>query len=275
MELDFVDLDNFLLQHNGRLIHQVWFGTIPNRSEAKKTYKKWKIYRDSWLIKNPTWFRMEWSKELCIELVKTFFPEHNEMFRNYKYEIQRCDAVRYLILYRYGGVYADMDMFCCRPFDEALKEYTNDIYLVQSPNGMIIQSDDHVSNSLMYSKPRHPFWKQLMLELEKHQRVPIFYTKHLTVMMTTGPGIVNRVYTKYKYQYLLKSFPYQYFHPYGISDEVRLTSVDPAIFTVHVSQGSWSGKDTEMINFVVREWQILVFILSVYVLLFILIRRIR
>jgi mannosyltransferase OCH1-like enzyme len=90
-----------------------------------------------------------------------------------------------------------MDYYCNRPFDQALEKYTNDIYFTETPNGQILQDSDNVSNSLMYSRPNHPFWKQLMLELEKYQTAPYYYTKHLAVMFTTGPGILNRVYSQY------------------------------------------------------------------------------
>ena len=268
-QLDFIELDKYLLNQNGRIIHQIWFGTIPNKGEAKKTYSKLKIYRDSWLIKNPTWCRIEWNKTACFELIQKFYPEHNEMFKQYKYEIQRCDTIRYVILHRYGGWYVDMDYYCNRPLDDAMKEYVNDIYLVQSPNGTFLHDDDHVSNSLMYSTPRHNFWKQVLLELEKNQKAPIFYTKHLTVMLTTGPGILNRIYSKYKYRYKVKSLPWKLFHPYGIQDAMRSITSDPNIFALHISQGSWAGKDTEIINFFVRDWPILVFIICVYSVLFV------
>ena len=62
--LDLVDLDKCLLAQKGRIIHQVWFGTIPNKIVAKKTYIKFKKYRDSWKIKNPTWFHIEWGKKM-------------------------------------------------------------------------------------------------------------------------------------------------------------------------------------------------------------------
>jgi mannosyltransferase OCH1-like enzyme len=102
-QLDFEDFDRYLLGQNGRIIHQVWFGIIPDKRSAKKAYKNLKIYRDSWKIQNPTWCHIEWNKPMCMQLLKTFYPEHVEMLTKYYYEIQRCDAVRYFILHRYGG----------------------------------------------------------------------------------------------------------------------------------------------------------------------------
>jgi len=262
--LSLEDLDRVLTAQKGRLIHQIWFGLIPNKREAKKAYGKMKVYRDSWKIQNPTWFHIEWNKPMCVQFVKTFYPEHIDLFKNYRYEIQRCDAVRYLLLHRYGGWYADMDYFCNRPLDEAMVEYKNDIYFVQTPNTTIFhESADHISNSLMYSVPGHTFWKQIMLELEKKQKFPSFYGQHVTVMYTTGPSIINRVYSQYKYRYGVRSLPWKFFHPFGIGDNKCSLTSDPNVFTVHVGKGSWEQNDSKFFLILYTEWSILLFILSV------------
>lgn len=262
--LDFSDFDLFLRKHNGKIIHQIWFGTIPNKRAAKKAYDKLKLYRDSWKVKNPNWLHIEWNKDLCTNLVKFLYPEHQEMYQCYTYEIQRCDVIRYMILHRYGGLYADMDYYCNRPFDEALKKYPNDIYLVQSPNRVIGQDNDHISNSLMYSRPDHPFWRQALLELE-NSRNSMHFTKHLIVMFTTGPAVLNRIYSRYKFKYRVKSLPHKYFHPYGISDDVTSLSQNNDIFAVHIGKGSWEGSDSKFLLSISRNWRILLFILLVMI----------
>lgn len=268
-KIDFLQFDNFLSKMGGKLIHQVWFGTIPDRSAAKKAYKKLTLYRDSWKIKNPDWTIIEWSKPLCIELVKRFYPEHEEMFKKYRYEIQRCDTIRYLILHRYGGWYADMDYYCNRPLNQAMEKYQNDIYFVQSPNSVLGQDSDHVSNSLMYSVKNHPFWKQLMLELEKNRDKPSYYGKHVIVMFTTGPGILNRVYSRYKYKYKVKSLPWKLFHPYGIGDEKLSLMKDKEVYAIHLGKGGWENTDTKFLLFWLREWKIISFIILISLIPFV------
>lgn len=258
---DFLLLDKFLLSQT-KIIHQIWFGTIPNKSKAKKAYNQMKLYRDSWIDKNPNWIRIEWNKNLCIQLIKNFYLEHLEMFEKYHYEIQRCDMIRYLILHRYGGFYIDMDYFCNRPLDEARERFTNDIYFVQSPNSFM-QDEDHISNSMMFSVKNHPFWKQVMLELEKNQTTPYYYTKHLAVMFTTGPGILNRIYSKYKYKYKVKSLPWKLFHPFGIKDEKMSLTGNKDVYCVHVGKGSWENKDSKILLFFARSWGIIIFIILI------------
>jgi len=266
-QLDFAQLDEYLLAQKSRIIHQVWMGTIPNKREAKKAYQKLKIYRDSWKIQNPTWFHIEWDKPMCLALVKSFYPEHMEMFKTYPYEIQRCDSIRYMILHRFGGVYADMDYYCNRPLDEALKAFPNDIYLVQTPNTNILGEIDHISNSLMYSVAGNPFWKQVLLELEKKQARSYYnFSTYFTIMYTTGPGILNRIYSKYKYKYKVKSLPHKLFHPYGIGDDKLSLTKNTEVFAIHLGKGSWEQKDGKYFVFLYREWRVIVFIILFLIL---------
>jgi mannosyltransferase OCH1-like enzyme len=265
-DLSFEDLDRYLLQQKGRIIHQIWFGTIPNKRVAKKAYEKLKRYRDSWKIKNPSWCHVEWNKDYCYDLIKYIYPEHTELYKQYKYQIQRCDAIRYFILHRYGGLYADMDYFCNRPFDEVLENYQNDIYFVQSPNSTIGQDNDHISNSLMYSKPNNPFWKKIFIELEQNKTCPYFYTKHMHVMFTTGPAFLNRIYSKYKYRFRVKSYPHRYFHPFGLKDDILSLKLGDNVYAAHIGKGSWEESDSKVLIGFVREWKVLLSILLVLIL---------
>ena len=260
--LEYNDFDKYLLDQKGRVIHQVWFGTIPNKKEASKTYKNLKIYRDSWKIKNPTWCHIEWNKQMSEHLVKTHFPEHFDMYQKYPYEIQRCDFVRYAFLYRYGGIYADMDYYCNKPFDEAFLHFRNDFYLVNTPN----VGNNYVSNSLMYSRPSHVFWRRLFLEMEINKECPVYYSRHLIIMYTTGPGILTRVYDKYKIKDKLKSLPSKLFHPYGISDVKMNLNKDKKVYAIHIGKGSWEKNDSKFLIYMYKEWKIILFIFCTLIL---------
>lgn len=261
--LEFDDLDKYLINQNGRIIHQIWFGTIPNKRSAAKAYEKLKTYRTSWKVKNPNWYHIEWNKKMCEDLIKYVYPEHIDLYRGYKYEIQRCDAVRYFMLHRYGGLYADMDYYCNRPFDEVIRDYKNDIYFVQTPNTTIAQSSDHISNSLMYSVAGHTFWKKIFLELEMQCTTPYYYTKHMHVMFTTGPSFLNRVYARYKYRFKIKSYPHKFFHPFGVKDDIMSLKVSPDVYAMHIGKGSWEESDSKFYLGLLREWKIILCIILV------------
>lgn len=264
-ELEFEDLDKYLLQKKGKIIHQVWFGTIPNKKEAAKAFEKMRIYRDSWIMQNPNWYYMCWNLENCNKLVRTFYPEHLNMYNKYIYPIQKCDTVRYLILHRYGGVYADMDYYCNKPLDEVFQIYKNDIYFVETPN-RINSNQIHISNSLMYSKPNHPFWRFLFIDLERNKKAPYYYSRHVAIMFTTGPGILNRVFNKYKFRYSLGFLPYKKFHPCGLTDDIVSLKNNKNIYAMHIGKGSWEKNDSKIIIFLYREYKLLLFIILIMLL---------
>ena len=257
-DLTFEQLDSKLLASKGKIIHQIWFDNITTKKESKKLFNDLSKYRDSWIKNNPTWLYKCWNLQDCLHLVKKYFPEHLDMYKSYYYPIQKCDCVRYFFLFRYGGLYADMDYYCNRPWNEVLQNYTSSLYITETPNK--IYNNIHISNSLMYSKQNHPFWKHMLIEMEKNRITPIYYPKHLTIMYTTGPGIINRVFHKYKTQYKLDYYPYKLFHPFGITTELRVNN-DPNIYAYHLQKGSWNTIDTNIFNFVYKEYMILLFII--------------
>jgi inositol phosphorylceramide mannosyltransferase catalytic subunit len=264
-DLSFEDIDTYLLSQRGKIIHQIWFGTIPNKKKAKKAFESLKKYRDSWLIKNPDWTYICWNLDRCDSLIFTHYPEHREMYEKYPYQIQKCDAVRYFILHRYGGIYADMDYHCIKSFTEVLQRFHNPIYLVETPNK--VSGEAHVSNSLMYSSPNHVFWKKLFIEMEKNRYTPYYYGRHLTIMFTTGPGILNRVYNRYKIRFRLDHFPYKKFHPLGLTTE-NIECKD--VYAIHMGKGSWETNDSKFLIFIYTEYKILLFILGILCIAYIL-----
>lgn len=263
--LTFDVLDKYLIEQNSKIIHQIWFGNIPNKREAKKAFNELKKYQDSWLINNPTWKYKCWNLKDCRELVKKHFPEHLSMYDSYPYQIQRCDCVRYFILYRYGGLYADMDYCCLKPWDSVLEKYNKGLYIVETPNK--ISNEVHVSNSLMYSVKEHVFWKHVFIEMQKNKTQPIYYGKHMTVMYSTGPCIINRMFIKHKEN--RDYYPYKLFHPFGITTDIRVDD-NPNLYAYHLQKSSWSSIDSRIINFVYKEYKILTLLICIIILRYIL-----
>jgi mannosyltransferase OCH1-like enzyme len=256
--LSFELTDAYLLKQNSKIIHQIWFGNIPTKREAKKTLVGLKKYQESWVMNNPLWAYKCWNLDDCRKLIKEHFPEHLSMYDSYPYQIQRCDCVRYFILYRYGGLYADMDYCCVKPWDTVMEKYTKGLYIVETPNK--IANDVHVSNSLMFSVKGHVFWKHVFIEMQRNKNQPVYYGKHMTVMYTTGPCIVNRMFIKHGHN--RGYYPYRLFHPFGITTDIHITD-DTDIYAYHLQQGSWSSFDSKVINFFYREYKFLLFIILI------------
>ncbi|KAG6068317.1 hypothetical protein E4U32_001101 [Claviceps aff. humidiphila group G2b] len=63
---------------------------------------------------HPGWESHIWTDENAGKFVAEKFPELKHLWDNYNYPVERIDALRYMLLYAYGGVILDMDLKCKR-----------------------------------------------------------------------------------------------------------------------------------------------------------------
>jgi inositol phosphorylceramide mannosyltransferase catalytic subunit len=256
------EFDATLLSLDSKIIHQIWFGTYPTRQSAAKIREELNKYEKTWINRNPDWLHVVWDTRRCRELIRLCYPQHQPLYEGYRWDIQRCDAARYFFLHRYGGLYSDMDYVCHKPWTEVVVEYPHKLYLVETPNKM--SSALHVSNSLMFSSvQKHTFWSRLFIEMERCKKVPVYYSRHMEIMYTTGPGILNKTFNVYERVDKLCSYPAKLFHPYGITSENLDLGRAVGYYAVHLGKGSWEGKDSKIALFVYLHWRILVFIILV------------
>ena len=122
------------------------------------------------------------------ELMSRHFPTFLSLYDGYDTTIRRVDAVRLFYLYLYGGVYADLDVMCLRPFESLPLTpgeaafgyqglgYTNSLMLkkccedheAKCTNGSCVhRGTDQVPNAFMVAPPRHPLIAQLILGLQR------------------------------------------------------------------------------------------------------------
>jgi len=92
-------LSNKPITPRAKIIHQV--------AESKILSPPWDSLQETWIEKNPTWDYMIWTDDTMRQLIKDDFPWFLGNYDSYTYPIQRADAIRYFILWKYGGVYVD------------------------------------------------------------------------------------------------------------------------------------------------------------------------
>ena len=133
----------------------------------------------------PEYKHVMWTDEDIIDFVRNKFPSFSPMFMAYKSLIHRVDVVRYLLLYMYGGIYADMDVICYRNFYRQLPRGKASI--AESPHLTDVYKEEY-QNALMASPALHPFWHYVMSEvLAQAKRCPLSEVLH-----KTGPQVIIR-----------------------------------------------------------------------------------
>ena len=167
-----------------KIIHQTWKNT-----DLPPDFKQ---SRESWIKHHPNWTYILWTDEMNRKFIEQYFPWFLKYFDNYEYNIQRADVIRYFILWKYGGLYSDMDVLAQRSFDglvQELEQKGKTIAVVASGN-----LQNHASNWLMISTAANDFWKEVwnnLISSHNNKDCEWCYGKHLKVMYSTGPGLLN------------------------------------------------------------------------------------
>ena len=76
-----------------------------------------------------------------------------------------------------------------KSFDDVVQK--NGVYLVQSSHG-------NVTNNLMASSPRHPFWKIVMKNMMKNTKQPFYMPHQLYILTSTGTSLIKKSMKMYQ-----------------------------------------------------------------------------
>ncbi|XP_074644372.1 uncharacterized protein LOC141901166 [Tubulanus polymorphus] len=148
----------------------------------------------SWNEIHPDYEYWFWTDELAEEFIAKRFPNYISMYRSYKLPIMRADAQRYFILYEFGGIYADLDMKVLRRLDDLVSVHTALIPQDHAVHRFIYwQVEDIPLNALMFSVPRHAFFRKVIKDLPKVN----VETKSDDFLSKTGPFMLTREIREY------------------------------------------------------------------------------
>jgi len=168
-----------------KIIHQVWVNDDPNIPE------KWKDSPVEWKRLHPDWHHVVWNKELSRALIEAYQPQFIPTYDSFKHEIQRIDAVRYIFLQAYGGLYVDLDTIPLECIESHIDIDAN-VYLVNDT-----KPQNTYSNCLMLSKPGITFWDDVRETIiRKNKRK--YSNKFHTVLEITGPRMLTEAIANYR-----------------------------------------------------------------------------
>lgn len=210
----------------------------------------------------PNWTYVLMTDEDNNKFCQTYFPDFWPYFRDMEHNIQRADAIRYMWLYVYGGIYVDMDMVVVKPLDKLFVEDTM-LYLCTSGN-----ITSCITNSLMASKPKCPIWLD-MIEHMKKEAPWWAYGKHMNVMNTTGPVGLNYVVKNSEYPYM--TIPSKLVMPCSVCDLDRYGTCDIGNSYLRPLVGSsWVAWDSRVYNFFMCNWKVVLTVILILILLVII-----
>ena len=174
-----------------RIIHQIY------EDPAGPTDDLLRI-SESWKKKMPGWEYRFWDKKAMSDFMESSCPDFCDYYDRYPFDVQRWDAIRYLILYHIGGLYVDMDYECIRPLDVILCDATCCMGMEPAINGTLFGKPALIGNALMAAKPKHPFMAAIIDDMKANSSVEYKQGYNAQILESTGPYMVLRVYERFK-----------------------------------------------------------------------------
>ncbi|AWB08093.1 hypothetical protein A6A40_23955 (plasmid) [Azospirillum humicireducens] len=171
-----------------RLIHQTW--------KTRDVPPELLAFQRSWTGRNPGFAYRFWTDDDIGRFVAEEHPALLPVFRGYADPIARIDLARYLILRRFGGVYADLDFECLRPIDGLLEGRSFVVGQEPEEHGRLAKAVERglpriLCPSFLASVPGHPFWDHLLSRLVEARHCG-------DVLDATGPFLLTRAHADYR-----------------------------------------------------------------------------
>jgi len=139
-----------------QLLSQTWKSeTLPPVADA---------FRRGWLTYNPQLRYRLYDDAASRAVVADVVPEHLDAYDAMPFPVMRADVFRYAVIYRDGGIYADIDMECMRPLPSALFELSG---LVSQEakldpafaRELFYPMPFQIANCVLAARPGHEFFK--------------------------------------------------------------------------------------------------------------------
>ena len=221
-----------------KVVHQIWLGgNVPEK------FQEW---MSTWMNINGWKYRLWTDKD-----VKKFNLHNQALFDKAKDYGEKADIFRYEILYRFGGVYADVDFECVN--SKLLEQFNKsfDFYVGFEPIEHKQMKISHlIGNAIIGSVPGHPILEKVILNMADHYKE----NSDLWAVVATGPVYLTETILEYNKdpdpKYIDIFLPPTFFFPFKFADgkkENREQSfknlIKPETAAVHYFSGSWLDKN--------------------------------
>lgn len=141
---------------------------------------------------NPTWKYYFWTAESAQKLIADRYPRFLKTWKKLTKPIYKADALRYIVLYEYGGFYMDLDIEVHRNLNRTAKRYSCIVGSEPFEHAVFLyEKHFYLNNNFMAARPRHPFFKQVANNLAKKRH---FGGDFLAV---AGPKFLHKEYLIY------------------------------------------------------------------------------
>lgn len=219
------------------IIHQIYEGPRePSETLLNLT--------NTWKELHPNWEYRFWNTKDINIFLNNFFPNYISFYESLPYDAQRWDFIRFLILYKYGGLYVDMDYECLEPIDCLLIDCECCVGAEPKENAIKNNVPFILGTAFIAAIPFHPYLKQIIDKIINSER-PLL---NKNPAFSTGPFLITNVYKEYSNKDEITILPSELVTPLAmpeiysvindnITEEIQ-EKIDKA-FAIHYFFGSW------------------------------------
>ena len=159
-------------------IHFIWLGSkFPAAKYYERFYKTWEAL-------HPTWEIILWDDERVKALIQEKELLNAKAFKMATNYGEKSDILRLELLYRFGGIYVDVDFKCLKPFDTLLDSgatfFVGESNVPGASDGKV-----ELNNALIGASPNHPILAKLMEAVQPDPKILV------AQMMSMGQGVVR------------------------------------------------------------------------------------
>jgi len=213
-----------------KIIHQTW-GNKPMPEKCVRGAESAKFHHADFE------YRL-YNDEDMYRIMRESLPQYYDAFMALPRLIMKIDMFRFVLMYLYGGVYADMDYLFLRPFD--LLDFPVVIPANRENSGGYIQS---LGNSIFASVPGHPFWLKLIDSLNTLDRSRLVnYTNDNDIIVSPyscGNAFLTESWRAWTGQKIF-IVPRRLFHPEYKADEEYIESLrSKEVYGIHQCSETW------------------------------------
>ena len=230
-----------------RIIHQIYEDPVGPPNILLK-------FAETWKKKMPDWEYRFWNRRMIRDFLDSVCPDFSGIYNSYPFNVQRWDAIRYLILYHIGGLYIDLDYECILPLDVLLAGSSCCMGMEPAVNSRFFNKSFIIGNALMAARPRHPYMKAIIEEMKANHSVNYHKGDSMQIMETTGPFMVTKVYERLRKKKDVTLLSADLVTPLTLQEVVMLRAgkanqevarkIDNA-FAVHYFFGTWTEQTAE------------------------------
>lgn len=221
------------------ILHFIWIDKDdPNKNSIPEKYQN---NIKTWKTNSPKLSIKYWFYNDIINLIKDNYSEEMlDFFLSIKKIITKCDFARFLIMYKEGGIYADLDFYCEKDIYPIISGMDNVIF--REPAEMHDSQDETIFNGFFAFKQYHPFVKGWILDMMKNIKENNISTND-DVFKTTGPTALARYYDNLKIKDKIKLLDHCMILPYDYDRNKSKACIGKPlyIYTLWNEGSDWQG----------------------------------